>query len=426
LTEPKKPEGSNLADLRARLGIQPGKGASGKPAASGAAPVVSPPPPAAAPPRPAATGSPVAPPVFGTGAPVPPPAMVGLAPPGVAPPPFMQTPAPQQEEERPEEVRRKVWESVVEIPDDAPAEIRPADKFQLGPFLAVLGTVAVSLAVGWMAGGGVFRTVRASRAIRSAGEIHTELLAHQETLRGLKSRIGGAARKGIDATDPAADFEFLDYVEKLRKERPFPAASWVPRHYLYFKEAPTVFEYYRGMQILWDLFDTVGTRYGDPATRAALKAWPQKRAEVLNVLAADGKSGYCLTFHKRDGDVVARLGRYEGERRDNDRTKADIRSLAGGEARTLTEYAPGIETPLSDSPEEWFVRLNPEAIVGDKRLVVTYPGPLLAKDSSAYRDYLFDLNRISLGMQSIAAGQDKLVRALGEISQARRPFTFGF
>jgi hypothetical protein len=411
LTEPKKPGTSNLDDLKAML--VPPRGAS--------SPVV--PPPAGG-----VIPSPLPPPTF-TAAPLPPPILGPAA--GIAPPPFMQQQQPQKPvEEDPEERRRKLFEAAPVIVDDSAPETRKGSAASAGIFLLVLGTVVVCTGIGWAMGGQIFRTVRASRAISSALTLYTQVSAEQETLRGLKSRVSGAARKAVNPTEPSADFELLGYLSKVAKERPFTAKVWSHEYYPYFKASPLLFQYHDAAMQLWDLIDSMNTRYNDPVVTAKLKAWPAKRDEVLKQFAPDETSGYAVFFRSEGGKVLGALGSFGGAQKvtegGSQLTKAEIRPLGGGEPRSLFEYPPGNAAALSDNPGNWFIRLNPATIVGPQRLIVQYPGPLIARESDDYRQYLADLNQLSLGLQSTTSAQDKLLGALGEIKQAPRPFTFGF
>jgi hypothetical protein len=335
-----------------------------------------------------------------------------------------------EEKEDPEERRRKIWDKPPEIADEPAGEHSKVSAASLGVFLAVLGTIVVCVGFGWMAGGQIFRTVRASRAITSALNLYTQVSAEQETLRGLKSRVSGAARKAVSPTEPSADFELLGYLSKISKERPFTAKVWSKEYYQYFKASPQVFQYHDSAQLLWDLIDSMTARYGDPAIEAKLKAWPAKRDEVLKQIAPNESSGYAITFRDHGGKILASLGAFSGAERVSEGgamlTKAQVTPLGGGEARTMFEYPPGYSAPLSDNPGNWFIRLQPTTIVGQQRLIVTYPGPLLAKEHDDYRQYLSDLNQLSLGLQSAQSAQDKLLQSLSEIKQAPRPFTFGF
>jgi hypothetical protein len=371
--------------------------------------------------------SPLPPPTFAS-APLPPPILGPAA--GIAPPPFMQAQQQKPVEEDPEERRRKLFDAAPVIVDDSAPETRKASAASLGIFLLVLGTVVICTGLGWMMGGQIFRTVRASRAINSALTLYTEVSAEQETLRGLKSRVSGAARKAVNPTEPSADFELLGYLSKVSKERPFTAKTWSHEYYVYFKASPLLFQYHDSAMQLWDLIDSMNSRYNDPVVTARLKAWPAKRDEVLKQFATDETSGYAVFFRSEGGKVLGSLGSFSGAQRvtegGSQLTKAEVRPLGGGDARTLFEYPPGHSAPLSDNPGNWFIRLNPANIVGPQRLIVNYPGPLLAKEQDDYRQYLADLNQLSLGLQSAQTAQDKLLGALGEIKQAPRPFTFGF
>ena len=392
-------------------------------------PVVVPPPTVVAEPVPG-VAAPLPPALLRTGpAAVPPPVLrPGVQ--GIAPPPFMQQPQKEEVKVDPEEVRRKLWESVPEIRDDAAAEHPRGSKAFLGTFLALLGTVAISIAVGWLSGGQIYRTVRGTRAIDSALALYTKVDAERELMRGIKSRVSGAARKALSPTDPAADFELLDYLAKVRDQQPFTAQVWVTEHYQYFKAAPLVFQYHSSSQALWRLIQVMDNRYKEASTRAALEAWPQRRGEVLALIATDEVSGYAVMFRSEGGKILGSLATFHGAKRITEAgksvMKAEVRPLGGGEARTLSEFPPDSAAPLSDAPDQWFIRLNPETIVGPQRLIVNDPGPLLAKEQDAYRQYLTDLNQLSLGLQSVQSDQDRLMQALAEIKQAPRPFTFGF
>ena len=342
----------------------------------------------------------------------------------VAPPPFMEE---EEEVETQEEYVRV--EKVVEIGvgETEESEVRQVN---VAPFAAVAATIVLAGLFGYIAGGQIDRAVRANRAIDGALTIHEAVMADQEAARGLKSRIAGAARKALHPTEPGADFELLDYLSKARKERPFNAEIWSTQFYQSFKAAPMLFEYYRSIQTLWDQVEEVGKRYEEPGVRASLKAWPERRGQALEQVSQEGISGYAVAF-RADGDkVVAVLGTFHKARRETEKgvssTKAEFRELGSTAEKTLTEYPPSSEDPISENPGEWFIQANPIPIVGPKRMVVNHAGPFLAKEQESYRRYLSDLNELSQGIQGVQANQEQLIQALAEIRGARRPFTFGF
>lgn len=395
----------------------------GKGAPAQASPLPRPVAPPARSPAPVSTSPVVPPPSFsGGGSAVPPPSF-GMTPQAVAPPPFMQ-----EEEEEPEDEVVRV-EKVVEIGYGEVAESE-VGRVNVAPYAAVAATLVLAGLFGYIAGGQIDRAVRANRAIDGALAIHEAVVRDQEMSRGLKSRISGAARKAIDPTDPAADFELLDYLVKARRERPFTAKVWSGEFYQSFKAAPLLFEYYRSIQILWDLVDDMGVRYEEASARAALKAWPADRTDALQVVSTEGTSGYAVAFRDDGGKVLALLGTFHNARRESDKgvnsTKAEFRLLGESAEKTLSEYSPGTEAPLSDGADGWYIQANPVPIIGPKREVVNHAGPYLAEKQEAYRQYLSDLNDLSQTIQAVQGNQDNLIQALAEIRGARRPFTFGF
>ncbi len=344
----------------------------------------------------------------------------------VAPPSFLQE---EEEEEEPEEEIRVV-EKVVEITDDGSIDESEVGRVNLAPYFAVAATIALALIFGYVAGGQIDRAVRANRAIDGALDIHNAVIQEQETTRGLKSRVSGAIRKAMDPTDPGADFELLAHLNEIHKNQPFPASLWSGQFYQAFRNAaPLMFEYYRSVQLLWDEIDEMVDRYEQPSVQASLKTWPQKRTELLKLVGSD-TSGYAVTFREKGGKVLAAFERFENAERQTDGavtlTKAKVTPLGGGEERILAEYPPNWEDPLSENPDEWFIRVNPITILGPKQQVVNHAGPLAAKSQEAYRQYLSDLNELNKNIQTVQANQESLIQALAEIRGARRPITFGF
>jgi hypothetical protein len=367
----------------------------------------------------------VPPPAFGGGGPVPPPSL-GLGGVNVAAPSFLQ----QEEEEEPPEEEIRVVEKVVQITDDGSVEESEVGRINVAPAMAVVATILMALLFGYIGGGQIDRAVRANHAIDGALTIHEAVVQDQELCRGLKSRISGAARIALHPTEPQADFELLDYLSKVRQQQPFSAAVWSTQFYQAFKAAPLMFEYYRSVQALWASVDEVAKRYEEPSIRAGLKAWPQKRNEILQIVAPDETSGFAVTFFEQDGKVLGRFGAFRNGAREATKegefTKAEVTPLGGGEATPLFDYPPGLDAPISDEPTKWFIRINPVTIVGPKRDLVNHAGPIVAKTQEPFRQYLSDLNELSKNIQSVQGNQDNLIQALTEIRGARRPFTFGF
>ncbi len=334
----------------------------------------------------------------------------------------------EEEVETQEEIVRV--EKVVEIGIGDMTETEGVGGVNVAPFAAVAATILLAGVFGYIAGGQIDRAVRANRAIDGALTIHEAVMADQDMARGLKSRISGAARKALHPSEPGADFELLDYLSKARKDRPFTAQVWSTQFYQSFKAAPMLFEYYRSIQALWDTIDEVGRRYEEQTVRAELKAWPERRVKALELVSKEGTSGFGVAFREEGGNVVALLGTFHKARRETEKnvnyTRAEFRLAGSNREKTLTEYPPGWEDPISASPGDWYLQANPIPIVGPKRMIVNHAGPFLAKQQEPYRQYLSDLNELSKNIQGVQANQDNLIQALAEIRGARRPFTFGF
>lgn len=344
--------------------------------------------------------------------------------PNVAPPPFGQ---PEEEEEEEEEIIRE--ERVVKIEADPSLDESEAGKKNYAPIVAVGITVVLAGLFGFLAGAQIDRAVLANRAITAARTISNALIEDLEQTKNLKSRISGASHKGIDSDDPSADFELLAHLSKIRDERPFGAEVWADEFYQAFKTRQLLFEYYRSVHQLWDDIDEVSNHWEQPANKAALKAWPEFREQLLKINDTKGASGYGVAFRKEGGKVVAVLGTFKNSHRDQVRRKvyykSDFSPMGSDEERSLKEYQPGFPE-ISEDPGEWFIRVNPDFIVGKKRQVISPGGPLIQEKQGPYRRYLTDLNQLSKQIQMVKTNQENLIQSLAEIRQARRPFTFGF
>jgi hypothetical protein len=487
LSDPKKPGDGKLDDLKSKLGLaQPG--GSGLP---GMGFPVPPPPGGIAPPPFGPGGSaPVGPPMFGGGSPVPPvvgsaPPFVGLpggktpsavppppglggvvpppplggpagspplvappalSPPAVAPPSFApmagMVPPPtfgaaanvaappfaqQAEEEPEEEIIRE--ERVVKIEADESVDEREAGKRNLAPHFVTVGAVVLMALFGFLGGGQIDRAVRANAAITAAVVIHNAVVNDQEVVRNLKSRVSGAARKALEVDNPSADYQLIEHLAKVRDQRPFGASVWAGEFYQAFRSRQLVFEYYRAMHALWDEVDEFSRAYEDPALARVIKAWPERRREILAINDEKGASGFGVGFRSEAGNVLGVLGVFRNSRREQQGAKvwyqSDFTPFGATEAKTLVEYVPTYGE-ISKEPETYFVRINPDNVIGKNRDVVGPGGPLIQESQGPYREYLAKLNSLSKSLQGVQAQQDNLIQALSDIRQARRPFTFGF
>jgi hypothetical protein len=339
----------------------------------------------------------------------------------LVPPPFGQ-PADEDDDEE-EIIREEVVRKIVD--DGVPVDDSEVGRRNIAPFAAVGIAVLLAAIFGYMGGGQIDRAVRANRAIDAALAIHESVTRDQETVKGLKSRISGAARKAIDPNEPGADFQLIKFLSTIREQRPFSATIWSGQFYQAFKSAPLLFEYYRNVNGLWDTVIEVSDRYQDPAAIRVLKAWPAERRRLLALNAPNGSSGFGFAFVEQGGKIHARAGTFKNSRRERRGYRADWTPLNGGQSETLTEYQPSF-SPLADKASGYFVRVAPEVVVGKKRSLLNPGGYLIAAEQEPYRRYLTDLNALSKGVQQVLTDQDNLVQALAEIRQARRPFTFGF
>lgn len=408
MSEQKKPK--DISDLKARLGLKGGAGAA--PGAGG--------PPGAIPP-PAIGGAPVSPSGMPAGAVLPPPAMGkpgGGLPPGlgglpgmggtaVPPPPFAQPQAPAGPDyakdpfamvapaQGPREVRLVIDEKM-SISDAETGRGRG-----LGKVITIVLTL-VALALGYATGSTMLERIIRNRSINDGREIKTIVEGSAKALASAQARVQQAV--ALANTKKQADFETAQYLRALKK--PIDANAFSRRNYIGFASGTVdnLFDYYNGVNRLWDLFSTHAAR--TLADREALTKAP----ELATALAT---TDYGVVLQMQDGlflGTIVILGD----------PKMDGENLAGYGVRDRMGH-PAVDKIIyrgaeltSENFSEVVIPINPQSKAG-----------LLAENLSPFRDYLLRLNAINALMAENQQRQTQLLQNLSEIANLETVFTIG-
>jgi hypothetical protein len=394
VSEQKKPK--DISDLKARLGLKSGAGAApGAPGAPGGAV----PPPVA--PSGVSAGSVLPPPPKPGGIP-------GLTGPGsvLPPPPFGQQPAPAGPDysrdpfamvapsQGPREVRLVIDEKPV-----SDAEIGRGRG--LGRVLAVVAALA-ALGLGYAMGSTMLERVIRNRSINDGREIKTVVEGSAKALASAQARVQQAV--ALANTKKQADFETAQYLRALKK--PIDANAFSRRNYIGFAAGTVdnLFDYYNGMNRLWDLFAVHAAR--TLADRADLTKAP----ELATALAT---TDYGIVLNMTDGLFLGNIV-ILGD------PKMDGENLAGYQVRDRMGRAPvdkiiyrGAEL-TSENFSEVVIPINPQSKAG-----------LLAENLSPFRDYLLRLNAINALMTENQQRQTQLLTGLSEIANLETVFAMG-
>ena len=410
MSEQKKPK--DISDLKARLGLKSGAGAA---PGAGGAPGGAVPPPAMggipAPPGMPGRGA-VPPPSMGGKHMVPPPSLGGLpglgGPASVPPPPFAQQPAApagpdyskdpfamQQPVQGPREVRLVIDEKMT-MTDAETGRGRG-----LGKVITIVVSLA-TLALGYCTGSTMLDRVIYNRSVNDGREIKSEVEGAAKALAGAQARVQQAI--ALANTKKQADFDTAQYLRGLKK--PIEANAFSRRNYIKFASdtVDNLFDYYNGMNRLWDLFAIHAGRTG--GDRADLERAP----DLANTLST---TDYGVVLSMTDGLFLGNLVILADPMMDGE-------NLAGYQVRDRMGRAPVDKTIFrgaeltSENFMNYVIPVNPSAKAG-----------LLAENLSPFRDYLLRLNAMNALIAEIQQHQTKLLQQLSEISNLETVFAIG-
>ena len=409
MSEQKKPK--DISDLKARLGLKSGAGAA--PGAGGAPGGAVPPPALGGIPAPRGMpGQVVPPPSMGGGKPgVPPPSLGGIpglgGPASVPPPPFAQQQAPagpdyskdpfamQAPVQGPREVRLVIDEKMT-MTDAETGRGRG-----LGKVITVVISLA-TLALGYCTGSTMLDRVIYNRSVNDGREIKTQVETSAKALAGAQARVQQAI--ALANTKKQADFDTAQYLRGLKK--PIEANAFSRRNYIKFAPdtVDNLFDYYNGVNRLWDLFAIhAGRTLGD---RDSL----QRAPDLANTLSS---TDYGVVLSMTDGLFLGNLVILADPLMDGE-------NLAGYQVRDRMGRAPVDKTIFrgteltSENFMNYVIPVNPSAKAG-----------LLAENLSPFRDYLLRLNAMNALSTEIQQRQTKLLQQLSEISNLETVFAIG-
>lgn len=271
--------------------------------------------------------------------------------------------------------------------------------------LAKVITIVIALgtlAFGYCTGSTMLDRVIYNRSVTDGREIKTVVESSAKALAGAQARVQQAI--AMANTKKQADFETAQYLRSLKK--PIEANAFSRRNYIKFAAGTVdnLFDYYNGVNRLWDLFAIhAGRTLGD---RAEL----QRAPELANTLAT---TDYGMVLSMQDGLFLGNLVILGDPRMDGENLAGyQVRDRMGRPPVDKTIYR-GAEL-TSENFMEVVIPLNPQTKAG-----------LLAENLSPFRDYLLRLNAMNALVAEIQQRQTQLLTELAEISNLETVFAIG-
>lgn len=271
----------------------------------------------------------------------------------------------------------------------------------LGRVIAIaisLGT----LALGYCTGSTMLDRVIYNRSVNDGREIKTVVEGSAKALAGAQARIQQAI--ALANTKKQADFETAQYLRALKK--PIDANAFNRRNYIKFESGTVdnLFEYYNGVNRLWDLFSAhAGRTLSD---RDALNKAP----ELATALAT---TDYGVVLSMQDGLFLGNIVILGEPKMDGENLAGyQVRDRMGRPAVDKTIYR-GAEL-TSENFMDVVIPINPQSKAG-----------LLAENLSPFRDYLLRLNAMNALMAEIQQRQTQLLTQLAEIANLENVFAIG-
>jgi hypothetical protein len=327
---------------------------------------------------------------------VPPPPFAPQAPAAPAGPDYSKDPfamvAPQQ---GPREVRLVIDEKM-SVSDAETGRGRG-----LGRVVAIIISLG-TLALGYCTGSTMLDRVIYNRSVNDGREIKTVVEGSAKALAGAQARIQQAI--ALANTKKQADFETAQFLRALKK--PIDANAFNRRNYIKFQAATVdnLFEYYNGVNRLWDQFATHAGR--TLADRNDLSKAP----ELATALAT---TDYGIVLTMTDGLFLGNIVILGDPRMDGENLAGYSVRDRMGRPTVDKEIYRGAEL-TTENFQNVVIPINPQSKAG-----------LLAENLSPFRDYLLRLNAMNGLMTEIQTRQTQLLQQLSEISNLENVFAIG-
>lgn len=405
---PKKPK--DIKDLKARLGrtIAPNTQRAAIPAPALGGPAAPPggiappaigappglvPPPGAAVAAPPSMGGPASLP--GASAVAPPPFMQRAAPaaPAAPPPPSDPFAAGPQHAVGPREVRLVI--------DEKPVSDAEIGRKQGGRVFIILALgVLVGGALGFGTGNVVEQNRLRGQVIADGKEIYNSVHTASDTVNQAKRLVNTALEKSA-ANPPAVDFASIEQLRALKK--PFEAGVFSRRKYGAFQPGTVdaLFEYYNGVNQLWEKFASISARTLNAGART----------ELTNAAQAAGSlssTQYGLVPRSIEGALIGTLVFVDppppppaGEQV-QPRVEASVRASRGGAAATKKIYT---GQPLDTDPSQYVILVEGASSIN-----------VLGQQASAFGQYRSSLTELKTLLDKTIEVQGRLENELGQIA----------
>jgi hypothetical protein len=220
-----------------------------------------------------------------------------------------------------------------------------------------------------------------------------------------------AASQGGAGRTPTVDYKAIESLVALK--RPFSAAEFSNRRYLAFppEVVNDLFEYYNGINLIFDRFSALGAKTAGTRSREAL----DKSAQAAEELIA---SEYGLVIAKAGEEIVG--GVVVVRRKPADETAADAKDKKGKDkeaAGTIMlvssrEGGQEVERTLYTGQDDFAEKYADYVIGVDKgRSMKT-----LGSSAKLFGEFRGDITEISNLMEKTTESQGRLIKRLGEIA----------
>jgi hypothetical protein len=420
----------DIKDLKARLGrtVQAGQPGASVPPAGPGGPLGGPRVGASVPPP--AVRSPFAPPGSPVGGSLPAPAFAqpGARPapgmsnrPGMAQPQPSAAPAGAPAQGRSPfamggaaPVQQVVEKKVRLVIDDSAIKDDEIGRKTSMTTLIVAGIAAV-LALGLGLGVGLTRAENNlwNLALHDAKDIYTKINATSKDVDAARQAVQAivAASQGGAGRKATVDYKAIESLVALK--RPFSASEFSNRRYLAFppEVVNDLFEYYNGINLLFDRFATLGAKTAGPRAREAL----DKSALAADELIA---SEYGLVISKAGEEIVG--GVVVVRRKPADEAAADAKDKKDKDKEeegtimlvSSREGGQEVERKLYTGQTDFAEKFADYVIGVDKaRSMKT-----LGSSAKLFGEFRGDLTEINGLMLKIAETQGRLIKRLGEVA----------
>jgi len=420
----------DIKDLKARLGrtVQAGQpGASVPPGAQG--PGVPAPRVGASVPPPAVR-SPFAPPGVPGGGSLPAPAFAQpTARPGASARPGMVQPQAPASAAAPAQARspfavggapvQQVVEKKVRLViDDSAIKDDEIGRKTSKTTLLVAGIVAV-LSLGLGLGVGLTRAENNlwNLALADAKDIYAKINATSKDIESARAAVKSivAASQGGAGRTPTVDYKSIEALVALK--RPFSASEFSNRRYLAFppEVVNDLFEYYNGINLVFDKFAALGAKTAGQRAREALDKSAQAADELIAseyglVVAKAGEEivGGVVVVRRKPADETAEDAKTKGKGKDKDKDEEESTIMLVSSREGGQEVERKLYTGQSDFAEKY----ADYVISVDKgRSMKT-----LGSSAKLFGEFRGDLSELGGLMDKITETQGRLIKRLGEVA----------